>query len=103
MKKTLVSVMLIALLAALLLSACGSPAVFNVSSNEDNTISVTAEEDLLRARLIDRKIKTGVAEKAAVRFVDFSDMQNVRLCLEKSRRADLALRIDETGDYFLKA
>lgn len=69
----------------------------------DYTISVTAEEDLLRARLIDRKIKTGVAEKAAVRFVDFSDMQNVRLCLEKTMKADLTLRIDETGDYFLKA
>ena len=69
----------------------------------DYTISVTAEEDLLRARLIDRKIKTGVAEKAAVRFVDFSDMPNVRLCLEKTMKADLSLRIDETGDYFLKA
>ena len=43
MKKKLISGMLIALLAALLLSACGSPAVFNVSSNEDNTVSVTAE------------------------------------------------------------
>lgn len=43
MKKKLVSGMLIALLAALLLSACGSPAVFNVSSNEDNTVSVTAD------------------------------------------------------------
>ncbi len=74
-----------------------------LSGYADYTISVTAEENLLRARLIDRKIKTGVAEDAAVRFVDFSDMPNVRLCLEKTMQADLSLRIDETGDYFLKA
>ena len=74
-----------------------------LSGFADFTISVTAEEDLLRARLIDRKIKTGVAEEAATRFVDFSDMPNVRLCLEKTLKADLTLRIDETGDYFLKA
>ena len=74
-----------------------------LSEYADYTISVTAEEDLLRARLTDRKIKTGVAEDAAVRVVDFSDMPNVRLCLEKTMKADLALRIDETGDYFPKA
>ncbi len=67
----------------------------------DYTVSVAAEEGLLRDRLIDRRIRTGVEKDAAVRFVDFSDMPNVRLCLRKTRKADLALRIDETGDYFL--
>ena len=43
----------------------------------DYTISVSAGEELLRNRLIDRKSHTGVAEDAAVRFVDFSDMPNV--------------------------
>ena len=65
----------------------------------DYTVSVTAEEDFLRARLIDRRIKTGVDEAAATRFVDFSDMPNVRLCLEKTKPADLRLRIDAGGEY----
>ena len=66
----------------------------------DYTVSISAGEELLRERLIDRKIHTGVAEDAAVRFVDFSDMPNVRLCLEKSAPADLRLRLDDQGDCF---
>ena len=67
----------------------------------DYTVSVTAGEEFLRDRLIDRRIKTGVAEDAAVRFVDFSDMPNVRLCLAKTKPADLQLEIDRQGDYHL--
>ena len=70
-----------------------------LSAYADYTVSITAEEALLRSRLIDRRIKTGVDAEAAARFVDFSDMPNVRLCLKKTRQADLALRIDDTGDY----
>ena len=65
----------------------------------DYTISVSAEEAMLRERLIDRRIKTGVDREKAVRFVDFSDMPNVRLCLEKSLPADLRLGLDKNGDY----
>lgn len=71
----------------------------DLSAYADYTVSVSAGETLLRKRLIERKILTGVAEDAAVRFVDFSDMPNVRLCLEKSRPADLRLRVTEDGDY----
>ena len=74
----------------------------DLSSLADYTVSITADENLLRARLIDRKIKTGVAPDQAVRFVDFSDMPNVRLCLEKTARADLPLMIDAAGDFFLQ-
>ena len=70
-----------------------------LSAYADYTVSVSAGEALLRKRLIERKILTGVAEDAAVRFVDFSDMPNVRLCLEKSRPADLRLRVTEDGDF----
>ena len=66
----------------------------------DYTVSISAGEELLRERLVDRKIHTGVAEDAAIRFVDFSDMPNVRLCLEKSAPADLRLRLDENGDFY---
>ena len=71
----------------------------NLSTYADYTISVIADESLLHTRLIDRRIMTGVAREPAVRFVDFSDMPNVRMCLEKTMRADLSLRIDDTGDY----
>ena len=67
----------------------------------DDTLFLTADETLLRSRLIQRKIKTGMDRERAVRFVDFSDMPNVRLCLQKTGKANLSLRIDETGDYRL--
>lgn len=66
----------------------------------DYTVSVSAEEGMLRERLIARRMKTGVSEEASVRFVDYSDMPNVRLCLEKTMPADLRLRLDGQGDYW---
>ena len=71
----------------------------DLAAYADYTVSVSAGEELLRNRLIDRKLHTGVAEDATVRFVDFSDMPNVRLCLAKSVPADLRLRLDDLGDY----
>ena len=38
-------------------------------------------------------------EKASAEFMDFSDMPNVRLCLEHSKKADLTLELDRDGDY----
>ena len=70
-----------------------------LSGYADYTVSVTADEDFLRARLIDRRVKTGPDEAESTRFVDYSDMPNVRLCLEKTKPTDLQLRLDETGDY----
>ena len=71
----------------------------DLAAYADYTVSVSAGEELLRNRLIDRKLHTGVAEDAAVRFVDYSDMPNVRLCLARSAPADLQLRLDDLGDY----
>ena len=65
----------------------------------DYTVSVRAGEALLRDRLIARRILTGVPEEEAVRFVDFSDMPNVRLCLSHTAPADLRLEIDGRGEY----
>lgn len=59
----------------------------------EHKVTIRADEELLRKCLIDGRIKTGVPEEAAVRFVDFSDMPNVRLCLEKTKPADLELVI----------
>ena len=65
----------------------------------DYTISIRADEEMLRERLIDRKMKTGVSRDESIRFVDFSDMPNVRLCLNCSMLADLQLEIDGHGEY----
>lgn len=74
----------------------------DLSAYADYTISITADEDLLRSRLIDRIIKTGVDKEKSIHFVDFSDMPNVRLCLGKTMQADLMLQIDDTGDYHMQ-
>ena len=73
----------------------------DLSAYADYTVSVRADEAFLRARLIDRRMKTGTEEEASIRFVDFSDMPNVRLCLEKSKPADLCLTLDAGGDYHM--
>ena len=67
----------------------------------DYTISLSAGEAFLRERLIDRRTRTGVSREEAARFVDFSDMPNVRLCLQKTFPADLQIRIDGEGDYHI--
>ena len=70
-----------------------------LSACADYTVFVRADAQMLRQRLIDRRIKTGVDLEPAIRFVDYSDMPNVRLCLERSLPADLVLSIDPEGDY----
>ena len=41
----------------------------------------------------------GVEKEMAEKFVDFSDMANVRLCLEKTKPADLELDLSEDNGY----
>ena len=65
----------------------------DLSRFADYTIVLTADEDVLRERLIGRKMKTGMTREDAERFVKFSDMRNVRLCLDKTMKADLELSI----------
>ena len=74
----------------------------DLSALADYTIFVRADEAMLRDRLIDRRIKGGTAREPAVRFVDFSDMPNVRLCLDKTMPADARLTIDADGDYHME-
>lgn len=64
-----------------------------LSQYADYTISLTADEEMLRSRLIRRKMKTGMTREDAERFVESSDMRNVRLCLDKTMKADLELSV----------
>ena len=68
-----------------------------LSEYADYTISLFADEEILRERLIKRKTAMGVNEAVAEKFVDFSDMANVRLCLEKTKAADLELEVAHDG------
>ena len=68
-----------------------------LSEYADYTISLFADEEILRERLIRRKTAMGVNEAAAEKFVDFSDMANVRLCLEKTKAADLEMEVAHDG------
>lgn len=63
----------------------------------DYTIKIIAKESQVRKRLIDRKHASGTPYEEAVRFVESSDLVNVRTCLEKSLPADLTLRLDDDG------
>ena len=74
----------------------------DLSAYADCTVSITADEALLRSRLIDRKIKTGVEEEKAIHFVDFSDMPNVRLCLQNTMKAHFTWKMDDAGEYCLQ-
>lgn len=73
----------------------------DLAAYADYTIFLSAGEEMLRKRLIERRMKTGVDEKAAVRFIDFSDMPNVRVCLEKSMSASLSLRVESDGAFHI--
>lgn len=65
----------------------------DLSRYADYTISLTADEEMLRSRLIRRKMKTGMTQEDAERFVASSDMRNVRLCLDKTMKADIELSV----------
>lgn len=65
----------------------------DLSQYADYTIVLTADAEMLRERLIGRKMKTGMTREDAEHFVAFSDMPNVRLCLDKMMKADLELGV----------
>lgn len=67
----------------------------------DLTVFIKADETMLRKRLVDRKIKSGNTPEAAAKFVDYSDMANVRLCLLRFCEPDIMLSLDESDIYHL--
>lgn len=70
-----------------------------LSGLADYTISISADPNMLRTRLVNRKIASGATPEAAEKFVDFSDMANVMICTEKMKDADLKLLLNSDGDY----
>ncbi|WP_024867223.1 nucleoside/nucleotide kinase family protein [Butyrivibrio sp. FCS014] len=74
----------------------------SLSDLADYTVSISADPKMLRKRLVDRKEKSGNSRQKAEQFVDFSDMRNVRLCLARTRKADLELVLNEDDSYSVR-
>lgn len=70
-----------------------------LSEMADYTILIRADEDMLKERLVARRIASGHPAEEAEDFVYFSDMYNARLCLEHSKSADLILSLNRNGSY----
>lgn len=65
----------------------------------DYTIQITAQEEDLRSRLVQRKAASGASLAEAEKFVEFSDLYNARLCLSHALPADLTLQLQKDGTY----
>ena len=65
----------------------------------DLTVRILADEKDLRERLIQRKAASGISREEAERFVEFSDMANVREVMTRFLPADLTLRLLQDGTY----
>lgn len=74
-----------------------TPGWKNLRSYADFTIRITADEDVLRERLVKRRIMGGKPRGEAEKFVDYSDMANARLVLGHSGDADLVLKSERDG------
>ena len=67
----------------------------------DLTIRIVADEQMLRERLVRRKMDSGAGRAEAERFVEFSDLVNAREVLSHSAPADIELELLEDGSYRL--
>lgn len=67
----------------------------------DLTMKIDADIDMLRGRLLERKILSGADEETAKAFVESSDLYNARLCINNSQDADVVLKLKEDSEYEL--
>ena len=79
MRKTIAIVLMTALFAALVLTGCGKKAVFGVTTDEDNTIRVTAEK--------------GPAESAGIGYLTVGENENIRVEAAFQEGEQIQLRV----------
>jgi putative kinase len=60
----------------------------------DYSIMLSADESVLKSRLIERKMRGGLSAQQAADFYESSDGPNIARCLEGSTGANLTLRLD---------
>ena len=71
----------------------------NVRVLADYSVFIDAEPELLRERLINRKIAGGKSREEAEKFYNFSDAKNVERVLKNSARADETWKLLPDGDF----
>ncbi|MBE8950032.1 MAG: nucleoside/nucleotide kinase family protein [Quinella sp. 3Q1] len=71
----------------------------NVRVLADYSVFIDAEPQLLRERLINRKVAGGKSREEAERFFDFSDSKNIERVLKNSARADETWKLLADGDF----
>ncbi|MDO4976979.1 MAG: nucleoside/nucleotide kinase family protein [Eubacteriales bacterium] len=71
----------------------------DLSSYADYTIKIVADENLLKNRLVNRKTQSGISKEDAERFVERSDLYNVRTCLRDSLSVNLVLELIVDDSY----
>ena len=65
----------------------------------DYTLFIRADENVLRERLINRKVMGGMERQAAEEFCEKSDLPNLRRVLKDSEPADETWQIRDDGDF----
>lgn len=75
------------------------PGWTNVRVLGDYAVFVDAPRDILRERLINRKVAGGKSRDEAERFFDFSDSRNIERVLTNSARADETWKLLPDGDF----
>lgn len=71
----------------------------NLKQYCDYSIHISADEDMLKERLIRRKMLGGLSRDEALRFYLESDSQNVRRVLKNVLPCDMLLAMEADGDY----
>ena len=71
----------------------------NVRVLTDYSVFIDAPEEILRERLIGRKIQGGLSREEAEAFYDFSDSKNIERVIKNSARADEVWKLLPNGDF----
>lgn len=71
----------------------------NVRVLGDYTVYFDAPFEIMRERLINRKVAGGKSREEAERFFDFSDSKNIERVLKNSARADATWKVLPDGDF----
>lgn len=71
----------------------------NVRVLADYSVFIDAPKEILRRRLINRKVQGGKSREEAEKFFDFSDARNIDRVLQNSARADETWTLLADGDF----
>ena len=70
----------------------------NIRTLADYTVFIKADPEMLKTRLIERKVRGGSTQEAAEQFYNVSDSRNVALVLNNSAEADETWTLEADGD-----